>query len=495
MVAARFAAVLRAAAVGARRYATAGAILLIAGIRLAYPNDYPSYWHHDWAIPSYNALHLAATSPLTARDYGAAGVTNAELWLYHALFWLFGAHTWVVHLPNALASIGVCLCVYGITARLVDRRTGLIAMLLLGTQWVFLLFSRTPELEIFLLPLALGLWIAVATWQQAGRKYERETTNHLHHTSQRLWLKIPRSTSMPDMPYPLGTYSPERQSAVSHLRQKSCFLLAGAIAATSAWSWRASLIGVPLAAVCILFTPQWWRYSLRWLCIAAGATVVLWPLYQHGDFPLFAEKLGYRQWEWPASVWLEQVDHTIGTLWGKYPNTESWGMTKQTQLLLPIDLILLIGGGAIALWQRETRQLACACLTAVAVVLFCGGVLIRHTYTDWCHLLAMLPFCAVLMALGLWKHEAAVALVALSVGTNLLIYWATSCAAPASIVTVNRMLADSRAANCVSVLHQGLPLDSAFFWFVRDVPVLQNHGQEFCQVVIDARTADVRYVR
>lgn len=446
-MAAHAAAVLRAAAVCACRYATAGAILLIAGIRLAYPDDYPSYWHHDWAIPSYHALHLAVSSPLTARGYGAAGVTNAELWLYHTLFWLFGARTWVVHLPNALASIGVCLCVYGITARLVDRRTGLIAMLLLGTQWVFLLFARTPELEIFLLPLALGLWIVIATWDA--------------HTLPRIL----------------------------------CLVLAGAIAGTSSYSWRASMIGVPLAAVCVLFTPQWWRYWFRWLCIAAGAALVLWPLYYAGDFPLFGEKLGYRQWEWPAAVWLEQIDHTLGTLWGKYPNTESWGMTKQTQFFLPFDLALLGFGIITELCNPAARRLTFACITAILVVCACGGVLIRHTYTDWCHLLAMLPFCAVLMALGVRVTPFAFGLVLVCAVTNLSTYYSASRAAPASIVTVNRMLADSRSANCVSVLHQGLPLDSAFFWFVRDVPVLQNHGQDYCQVVIDASTSDVRRIR
>ena len=84
----------------------------------------------------------------------------------------FGVSAWAARLPSALSAIALTICTYGSTAKLLGRRTGLLAAIILAASP---LFSAVGHVALSDEPLALFLGVALLGFAQALVSSERQS--------------------------------------------------------------------------------------------------------------------------------------------------------------------------------------------------------------------------------------------------------------------------------------------------------------------------------
>ncbi len=103
---------------------------------------------------------------VTARLDGVLYLEKAPLkyWITAICYSVFGAHTWVARLPNALAVIALCLLVYRMCCWAGNERAGFYSAVVLGTSIGLFLFTRIviPD-AILTLAITLAIYAFLRT--------------------------------------------------------------------------------------------------------------------------------------------------------------------------------------------------------------------------------------------------------------------------------------------------------------------------------------------
>ena len=141
-------------------------ILVVAAILRAIPlfANYPL--HHDEALYGFWArLIVSGRDPLLL----TAWVDKPPLVIYALAgsLKLLGVSELALRLPGMIVSLATLVCTYGLAARIYDRRTALLAAVLLAASPFAILFAPTAFTDPW-----LTLWLVAAAWAAlAGRSF------------------------------------------------------------------------------------------------------------------------------------------------------------------------------------------------------------------------------------------------------------------------------------------------------------------------------------
>ena len=141
-------------------------ILVVAAVLRAIPlfANYPL--HHDEALYGFWArLIMSGRDPLLL----TAWVDKPPLVIYALAgsLKLLGVSELALRLPGMIVSLATLVCTYGLAARVYERRTALMAAVLLAGSPFAILFAPTAFTDPW-----LTLWLVAAAWAAlAGRSF------------------------------------------------------------------------------------------------------------------------------------------------------------------------------------------------------------------------------------------------------------------------------------------------------------------------------------
>ena len=116
-----------------------------------------------WSFGIWNPWELETAE--AARTFGDASTKTSHgsklgTWLIGMGFETVGIHAWVGRLPGVFGGLLTCLLAFSLVRRYADRRTAVIAIVVLGTSPLFLLNVR--------LMMGEGIGFAAQTWVQSN---------------------------------------------------------------------------------------------------------------------------------------------------------------------------------------------------------------------------------------------------------------------------------------------------------------------------------------
>ena len=348
-------------------------ILVVAAILRAIPlfANYPL--HHDEALYGFWArLIMSGRDPLLL----TAWVDKPPLVIYALAgsLKLLGVSELALRIPGMVVALATLVCTYGLAARVYERRTALIAAVLLAGSPFAILFAPTAFTDLW-----LTLWLVAAAWAAlAGRSFLAGIALGLAVASkQQGVLGVPLIVAL--------LLTAGRSLTPVHPSQDSSFILH-----PSSFILRRFLVA--LLGFALIFAPVTYWDSLRW-----ATRPSFWDrsLTTYGGLMLAAPTM----WLERAAGWAEQTGYLFG---------------------LPVLTILMLGLALVAgLRDWRTRKTSGGVQDqgrheaysshrippSTLILTYLAGYAILHffvTFQPWDrYLLPLLPFICVLAARGI----------------------------------------------------------------------------------------------
>ena len=359
-------------------------ILFVAAILRAIPllTDFPL--HHDEALYGFWArLIVSGRDPLLL----TAWVDKPPLVIYALAgsLKLLGVSELALRLPGMVVSLATLVCTYGLAVRIYERRTALIAAVLLAGSPFAILFAPTAFTDPW-----LTLWLVASAWAAlAGRSFLAGIALGLAVASkQQGVLGVPLIVALlliADRSHP-PTNAPGSLTYVLGL-----------------WSFVLRRFFVSLLGFALIFAPVTYWDSLRW-----ATRPSFWDrsLTTYGGLMLAAPTL----WLERAGGWAEQIGYLFG-------------LPALTAVMLGLALVAGVqdwrtrkqAGEARDRGHDEARSSPHIPPSAL-ILTYLAGYAVLHffvTFQPWDrYLLPLLPFICVLSARGIqiawrWAGQAA----------------------------------------------------------------------------------------
>jgi 4-amino-4-deoxy-L-arabinose transferase-like glycosyltransferase len=138
---------------------------------------------HDWVVPTFNQELFAHKPPMM-------------FWGMLVGFQLFGVDEFAARWASAFFGTGMILLTYFLGKLLIDRRTGLIAALVLVSSLMFTVVARSATADVhlgFFILLAITLWVRDAKKKLSS---EQQSPEGFPVTRLRTWIAIYLSISL-----------------------------------------------------------------------------------------------------------------------------------------------------------------------------------------------------------------------------------------------------------------------------------------------------------
>ena len=360
-------------------------ILVVAAILRALPlfANYPL--HHDEALYGFWArLIMSGRDPLLL----TAWVDKPPLVIYALAgsLKLLGVSELALRLPGMVVSLATLVCTYGLAARIYERRTALLAAVLLAGSPFAILFAPTAFTDPW-----LTLWLVAAAWAAlAGRSFLAGIALGLAVASkQQGILGVPLIVAL--LLTTGSSHTSVRPPQVSSfITYPSPFIL--------------RRVFVSLLGFALIFVPVTYWDSLRW-----ATRPSFWDrsLTTYGGLTLAAPTL----WLERAAGWVEQTGYLFG-------------LPGLTMLMLGLALVAGVrdwrtrnAAGGVQDYGRHDGRTSPGIPPSALILAYLVGYVGLHffvTFQPWDrYLLPLLPFICVLAARGIqvaWRwggHAAA----------------------------------------------------------------------------------------
>ena len=348
-------------------------ILVVAAVLRALPllANYPL--HHDEALYGFWArLILSGRDPLLL----TAWVDKPPLVIYALAgsLKLLGVSELALRLPGMVVSLATLVCTYGLAARIYERRTALMAAVLLAGSPFAILFAPTAFTDPW-----LTLWLVAAAWAAlAGRSFLAGIALGLAVASKQqgiLGVPLIVALLLTTGSSHTSVCPPQVSSFIIHF---SPFIL--------------RRVFVSLLGFALIFAPVTYWDSLRW-----ATRPSFWDrsLTTYGGLTLAAPTL----WLERAAGWVEQTGYLFG-------------LPVLTMLMLGLALVAGVrdwrtrnaAGGALDQSRDKGRASSRIPPSALILAYLVGYVGLHFfvTFQPWDrYLLPLLPFICVLAARGI----------------------------------------------------------------------------------------------